>query len=164
MAARAHPIDQCPDILVDRHVCASRELRVRRQPRRKRSVRQDELALRQLLSQRLRERRHPRFSRPVALVHRSQVLVVHVNPVQAVVQNELCHRVRRPDWVRTRRRRLVRLAECGRDDVDAGRGVCGLCGCLLVCGEGGVCLDLVCGAVEGEEGEVDDVEALRVKL
>ena len=126
-------------------------------------MRQDELALRQLLSQRLRERRHPRLGRPVALVHRSQVLVVHVDPVQAVIQHELRHRVRRPDWVRARRGRLVRLAECGRDNVDAGRGVGRLGGCLLVCGEGGVCLDLVCGAVEGEEGEVDDVEALHVK-
>ena len=153
MAARAHPVDQCPDILVDRHVCASRELRVRRQPRRKRSVRQDELALRKGRPQRLGESREPGLARAVLIgvTHDSGLLPVDVNPVQVVVENELRHRSCERRGVEPARRRLVGLTEGGRDDVDARRSVLGLLRRLLGSGEVGVGGSLVKGSVEGKE-------------
>ena len=146
-----HPVNQLPNVLVHRQVRPRRELRVRRQPRRQRSVCQDELALRKLLTQRLRERRHPCLGRPVALVHRIQVLVVDVDPVQRVRGDKLRHRVRRRDRVCALGRRLVCLAECGDDDVDPCLGVFGLLGRTLVGGERSECTSLVERAVERQE-------------
>ena len=146
-----HPVDELPNILVHSQVRASSKLLVRRQPRRKRRMRQDELALRQRLPERLRERRHPRLRRPVALVHRIQVLVVDVDPVQRVRGHELRHRVRRRDRVCALGRRLVRLAERRDDDVDARLGVFGLLGRTLVGGERSECTSLVEGTVERQE-------------
>ena len=136
---------------MDRHVRPSSELVVRGKPRRERRVRQDELALRQRLPQRLSERRHPLLRSPVPPVHRTQVLVVHVDPVQPVRLHERCHRVRRTGGVRVRRRGGVCRAERGRDDADAGLGVLGLLCGLCVCGEGSPVACLVYCAVEGEE-------------
>ena len=155
-----YEVNHPPDVVVDRHVRPRRELVVRRQPRRERRMRKDELALGQGLTERLRECRHPRLGRSVTLVHRGQVLVVHVDPVKLVRGHELRHRVRRRDRVCALCRRLVCLAECGDDDVDPCLGVFGLLGRTLVGGERGECASLVECAVEGQEGERHDVVAL----
>ena len=157
---KTHPVDERPDVLVDLHVRPRRELVVRREPRCERRVRQDVLPLRQRLPQRPREVRHPLLRRPIASVHRRQVLVVDVDPVQPVALHPLRHRVRRVDGVGTCGGGGVGRAECGRDDLDAGVVVFGLL-CGLVCGgERGPVACLVEGAGEGEEGQRDDVVAL----
>ena len=133
---------------------------VRREPRRKRRVRKDVLALGERLPQGPREVRHPLLRRAVAPVHRSQILVVHVDPVQPVALHPLRHRVRGADRVRTCGGGGVGRAECGGDDLDAGVVVfVQLCG-LVGGGEGGEPAGLVECASEGEEGERDDVVAL----
>ena len=148
---KTHPVDERPDVLVDLHVRPRRELVVRREPRCERRVRQDVLALRQRLAQRPREVRHPLLRRPVTPVHRSQVLVVDVDPVEAVALHPLRHRVRCADRVRACGGGGVGRAECGRDDLDAGVVVfVQLCG-LVPWGEGGEPAGLVEGASEGEE-------------
>ena len=148
---KAHPVDERADILVDLHVRTRRELVVRREPRSERRVREDVLALRQRLPQRPREVRHPLLRRPIAPVHRSKVLVVHVDPVQPVALHPLRHRVRRADRVRTCGGRGVGRAECGCDDLDAGVVVfVQLCG-LVRGGERCEPACLVECASEGEE-------------
>ncbi len=124
-------------------------------------MRQDELALGQRLAERLRECCHPRLGRTVALVHRIQVLVVDVDAVQRIRGHELRHRVRCRDRVCALRRRLVRLAERGNDDVDARRRVLGLLGRTLVGGERRERASLVECAVERQERQRNDVVALR---
>ena len=94
--------------------------------RRSPCVRQDELPLWQRLSQSLRERRHPLLCSPVSPVHRSQVLVVHVDPIQPVRLHERSHHVRHARWVCVRCRGCIRCTECGRDDANAGLEVLGL--------------------------------------
>lgn len=121
---------------------------------------QDELALRQLLAQRRRERGHPRLRLPVALVHRVQVLVVDVDSVELVREHELRHRVRGGGRVGPGRGGLVRLTERGHDDVDACFLVCSLRGRALRGWEGSVCRRLVSGTLQGEERECDDVPTL----
>ena len=156
----AHPVDERADILVDLHVCARRELVVRREPRRKRRMGQDVLALRQRLPEGPREVRHPLLRRTVTPVHRREVLVVDVDPVQPVSLDPLRHRVRSVYGVRAGGRGGVGRAECGRDDLDAGVVVFGLFGGLVCGGERGPVACLVEGAGEGEEGQRDDVVAL----
>ena len=147
----AHPVDERPDVLVDLHVRPSRELVVRREPRSERRVRQDVLALRQRLAQRPREVGDPLLRRTVAPVHRSQVFVVDVDPVQPVALHPLRHRVRRAHRVGACGGGGVGRAECGCDDLDAGVVVfVQLCG-LVPWGEGGEPAGLVEGASEGEE-------------
>ena len=158
--SNTHKVDQGPNILVDRQVRSSSELLVGRKPRRERRMRKDELALGQRLTERLRERCHPRLGRSVTLVHRSQVLVVDVDPVKLVRGHELCHSVGRSDRVSTRGGRLVGGSERGDDEVDARGRVFGLLSRFCVCGEVRVCESLVCGAGEGEERQRCDVEAL----
>ena len=126
-----YKVNQRADVLVDRHVRPSCKLLVRRQPRRKRRVRQDKLALRQLLPQRLRECRHPFLRSAVTLVHRRQVLVIDVDPVQLVVKDKLGHRVRGADGVRSRGSGLVGLAEGRGDNLDTRLSVFSLLRCLL---------------------------------
>lgn len=121
---------------------------------------QDELALRQLLAQRRRERGHPRLRLPVPLVHRVQILVVDVDPVELVREHELRHRVCGGGRVGPGRGRLVRLAERGHDDVDACFLVCSLRGSALRGREGRVCRGLVGRAFQRKEREGDDVPAL----
>ena len=160
MRSGAHPVDERADILVDLHVCARRELVVGREPRCKRRMGQDVLALRQRLAQRPREVRHPLLGGAVTAVHRSEVLVVDVNAIQAVRLHPLRHRVRGIDGVRARGGGGVGRAECGRDDLDAGVVVFGLFGGLVCGGERGPVACLVEGAGEGEEGQRNDVVPL----
>ena len=124
-------------------------------------MRQNELALRKLLTERLGEGGDPRLRRAIALVHGGQVLVVDVNAVELVVEDELCHGVRGADGVRAGGRGLVGLAECGGDDVDACCGVLSLLGRLGGGVKVGIVLHLVPGTGEGKEREVDDVPALQ---
>ncbi len=130
------------------------------EPRRERRVRQDVLALRQRHAQRRREVRHPLLRSAVAPVHRRQVLVVDVDPVQPVRLHPLRHRVRRVHRVRAGGRGRVSRAERGGDDLDAGLVVLGLLRRLARGGERGVPARLVEGALECEERERDDVVAL----
>ena len=156
-----HEVDLGPNVLVHRHVRSRRKLLVGGHPRGERRVRQDELALRELLAERLGEGGDPRLRCAIALVHGGQVLVVDVDAVELVVEDELCHGVRGADGVRTGGRGLVGLAECGGDDVDACGGVLSLLGRLCGGVKVGVVLHLVPGTGESEEREVDDVPALQ---
>ena len=155
-----HPVDLRADVLVDRQVRAGGELLVVREPRREGRVREDELALGQRLAERLRERGHPLLCCTVALVHRREVLVVDVDPVELLVLDELGHCVARGDGVRLRRRRRVGLAKRGDDELDARLRVRGLERSLLGRRELGVCASLVLGTLEGQEGQRNDVVAL----
>ena len=159
-AAKTYPVDERADVLVDLHVRAPLELVVGREPRREGRVGEDVLALRQRLPQRRREVRHPLLGLAVALVDRGEVLVVDVDAVQAVGLDPLGHAVRDADGVRARGRRGVGRAERGRDDADPRFGVLGLLCGLCVCGEGSPVACLVYCAVEGEERQRCDVEAL----
>ena len=98
-------------------------------------MRKDELSLGQRLTERLRERCHPRLGGSVTLVHRGQVLVVHVDPVKLVCGHELRHRVRRSDGVSTRGGRLVGGSERGDDEADAGGGILRLVAAAVGIGE-----------------------------
>ena len=133
---------------------------VGREPRRKRGVREDVLALRQGLTQRRGEVRDPLLGLAVTAVHRRQVLVVDIDTVEAVALDPLRHRVGGVDGVRARGGGGVGRAERGRDDLDAGLVVLVLLGRLLGRGERGPVGGLVDGALEGQEGERDDVVAL----
>ena len=155
-----HEVDLGPNVLVHRHVRSRRKLLVGGHPRGERRVRQDELALRELLAERLGEGGDPLLRGAVALVHRRQILVVDVNPVELVVEDELRHGVRSADGVRTGGRGLVGLAECGGNNVDACGGVLSLLGRLGGGVEVGICQGLVEGTGKGKEREVDDVPAL----
>ena len=121
-----HPVDLGPDVLVDGQVRAGGELLTVREPGREGRVGEDELALRQRLAERLRERGDPLLRGAVALVHRVQVLVVDVDAVELIVLDELGHRVAGSDGIRLCGRGLVRLAERGDDELDARLRVPGL--------------------------------------
>ena len=115
---QTHEVDQRTNVLVDRHICTSGELGVRREPRSKRRVRENELTLRKSLAESRGERGHPSLRSAVALVHRVQVLIVDVNTVELVGEDELREGVGRADGIRTLRGGLVRLTEGRDDDVD----------------------------------------------
>ena len=133
---------------------------VGREPRRKRGVREDVLALRQGLTQRRGEVRDPLLGLAVTAVHRRQVLVVDIDTVEAVALDPLRHRVGGVDGVRARGGGGVGRAERGRDDLDAGLVVLVLLGRLLGRGERGPVGGLVDRALEGQERERNDVVAL----
>ena len=124
-------------------------------------VREDVLALRQRLPQSGREVRNPLLRSPVAPVHRSKILVVDVDTIQAVRLDPLRHRVRSVDGVRAGGRGGVGRAECGCDDLDASLVVLVLLRGLVGGGKGGEPAGLVEGTLESEEGECDDVVALK---
>ena len=159
-----HPVDLRADVLVDRQVRAGGELLVVREPRREGRVREDELALGQRLAERAGEGNDPLLGPAVALVHRREVLVVDVDAVELLLLDEARHRVRAPRRVDALGRRLVRLAERGDDDLDAGLVVLVLLRGLVCSGEGSEPASLVEGALEGEEGERNDVVALKKRM
>lgn len=147
------PVDQVSDGLVDRAVRAAREERVGREPRCERRVRQDELALGQRRPERRRERRKPRLGAPVAEVHRREVLVVDVDPVEVEGRHELRHRRRGRRGVEALRRRELRRAEGGDDERDPGVLVRRLGGCALGGGQHRPLVCFVRGARREQEGE-----------
>ena len=156
-----YPVDERADVLVDSHVGSGGELVVGSEPWREGRVREDVLALGKRLPEGLREGGDPLLCRAVALVHRRQVLVVDINAVEAVRLDPCSHRVACADGVRVRGGGGVGRAERGGDDLDAGLGVFVLLGGLGGSGEGGPVAGLVDGALECEEGQRNDIVALR---
>ena len=116
------------------------------------SMAQDELALRQLLAQGLRQSREPSLANTGLLHNELKLLVVDVDAVQVGVEHELREVVR--DRRRVLRGRVLRLAECGHDEGHARAVVLLLELLTLVSGQRSPLRDLVGGATGQEEGQV----------
>ena len=127
-------------------------------------MRKDVLALGEGLPECRGEVRNPLRGGAIATVHRSKILVVDVDTIQAVRLDPLRHRVSGVDGVGPRGRGGVGRAERGRDDLDASLVVLVLLCGLVPRGEGGEPACLVQGTLEGEEGERDDVVALKKRM
>ena len=81
-------------------------------------MREDELALWQLLANGLAERRDPLLGRTIAFVHGSEILVVDVDTIETGIGDELSDFVGDVYGVDAVRRRLIGITECRHEEID----------------------------------------------